>query len=76
MLPAQALQDERLAAAVLGAPIAARPDHWTPARDAGSAAEYVTIGSNGRQGQEVEDILRAVERCHRVSWLRVFTVLR
>jgi hypothetical protein len=63
---------------VFGAPIAARPDHWSPARDAGSAAEYVTmnIASHRRQGDEVEDILRAVERCHRVSWLRVPTSVR
>lgn len=58
---------------MLGAPIAARPDHWTPARDAGSVAEYVTldIGSHGWQGKEVDDILTAVERCNRVSWLQV-----
>ena len=73
MSSAQALQAERSAAAAFGAPIAARPDHWSPARDASSVAEYVTLSL---QGDEVEDILRAVERCNRVSWLRGCLIFR
>lgn len=66
----QAMQDERAAAAA-SAPLAPRPEHWSPARDAAAAAEYVTLDLDlwGRQSEEVETILQAVERCKTVGWV-------
>jgi hypothetical protein len=57
-------------------PLAPRPEHWSPAGGAAGCAEYVTLalGSEGRQGDEVEAVLKAVERCKTVSWVAVVAV--
>lgn len=65
------MEAERAAAAAIGAPMAPRPDHWVPARDVSAIAEYVTLdlSSQGHTGEEVETIMKAVERCHQVPTL-------